>query len=244
MDIVTYLNNNNIIIDENFFGKNDRNSMDISNQLDLIIMAHNRIINNKITIIPRINSTIGKDVESFKLQVKKVEKLLKRLNLNNNKSDLEYYLLEKGDLAIKRAKKSIDNIDNDNYLSIIRRSMKNYEICLGRVDEGNLKLIENDIIKIRTAKYISYNLIEHDLFNYIKRIKRRNFNIQLEEVIDDFIYKSSLSNKSKNYLTVLCNYPFETMKLIYKYRYYDNNDNDDWIKKIRDAIEIDGDEII
>lgn len=244
MDIVTYLNNNNIIIDENFFGKNDRNSMDISNQLDLIIMAHNRIINNKITIIPRINSTIGKDVESFKLQVKKVEKLLKRLSLNNNKSDLEYYLLEKGDLAIKRAKKSIDNIDNDNYLSIIRRSMKNYEICLGRVDEGNLKLIENDIIKIRTAKYISYNLIEHDLFNYIKRTKRRDSNIEIEKIIDEFIYKSSLSEKSKNYLISLVNYPVETMKLIYKY----NNDNkgkyDEWVKKINMAIDIDGDEII
>ena len=135
-------------------------------------------------------------------------------------------------------------MDNESYFDLIRRSMNNYEMCLGRVDEGNLKLAENEILKIRTTKYISYNLIEHDLFNYIKRIKRRNFNIQIEKVIDEFVYKSSLSEKSKNYLTALCNYPFETMKLIYKYRGYDDNDYDDWIKKINMAIEIDGDEII
>ena len=244
MDIITYLASNNIIVDENLTRKNDKSNIDISNQIDLIVMIQSRLKNNEITIIPRINSSIGKDIESFRVQIKKLEKELKSISLKNKKSDLDFYILEKGTEALNRANKSFKNMNKEIYFELIRRSMNNYEMCLGRVDEGNLKLEENEVLKVRTVRYMAYNLIEHDLYNYIKRIKRRNFNIQLVEVIDDFIYKSSLSNKSKNYLTVLCNYPFETMKLIYKYRYYDNNDNDDWIKKIRDAIEIDGDEII
>lgn len=244
MDIITYLSNNNIIVDENLTRKNDRSSIDISNQIDLIVMIQSRLMNNGITIIPRINSTIGKDVENFRVQIKKVEKGLKSINSNNKKSDLDLYILEKANIALNRAKKSFDTMDNEIYFELIRRSMNNYEMCLGRVDEGNLKIEENEVLKIRTVKYISYNLIEHDLFNYIKRVKRKKFNIQVEEVIDEFVYKSSLSEKSKNYLTALCNYPFETMKLIYKYRYYDDNDYDEWTKKIKAAIEIDGDEII
>lgn len=244
MDIITYLNNNNIIVDENIARKGDRNIIDISNQIDLIVMIQSRLMNNGVTIIPRINSTIGKDVENFRVQNKKVEKILKSISLNDDKSNLDYYILEKGNIALERAKKSFDVMDNEIYFELIRRSMNNYEICLGRVDEGNLKFEENEILKIRTTKYISYNLIEHDLFKYIKRIKRRGFNIQTEKVIDEFIYKSSLSEKSKNYLTALCNYPFETMKLLYKYRCCQDNDYDEWIKKIKVAIEIDGDEII
>lgn len=244
MDIITYLNNNNIIVDENITRKSDRNIIDISNQIDLIVMIQGRLMNNGITIIPRINSTIGKDVESFRVQNKKVEKILKSISLNSYKNNLDYYILEKGTIALDRAKKSFDIMDNKIYFELIRRSMNNYEMCLGRVDEGNLKLEENGVLKIRTTKYISYNLIENDLFNYIKRVKRRGFNIRTEKVIDEFIYKSSLSETSKNYLTALCNYPFETMKLIYKYRDYEDNNYDEWIKKIKVAIEIDGDEII
>ena len=236
MDIITYLNNNNIIVDENIARKGDRNIIDISNQIDLIVMIQSRLMNNGVTIIPRINSTIGKDVENFRVQNKKVEKILKSISLNDDKSNLDYYILEKGNIALERAKKSFDVMDNEIYFELIRRSMNNYEMCLGRVDEGNLKFEENEILKIRTTKYISYNLIEHDLFKYI--------NIQTEKVIDEFIYKSSLSEKSKNYLTALCNYPFETMKLLYKYRCCQDNDYDEWIKKIKVAIEIDGDEII
>ena len=34
--------------------------------------------------------------------------------------------------------------------------MRNYEMCLGKVDEGNLKCDKDDAIKVRTIKYISY----------------------------------------------------------------------------------------
>ena len=102
MDIITYLNNNKVIIDENITRKSDKNSIDISSQLDLIVMIQSRLMNNKITIIPRINSTIGKDVENFRVQIKKVDKLLNTINLKNNKNEFDFYLLEKGNISLNR----------------------------------------------------------------------------------------------------------------------------------------------
>ena len=110
MNIITYLNNNNIIVDENITRKSDRNIIDINNQIDLIVMIQSRLMNNGVTIIPRINSTIGKEVESFRVQNKKVEKILKSISLNNNKSNLDCYILEKGTIALDRAKKSFDTM--------------------------------------------------------------------------------------------------------------------------------------
>ena len=131
MDIITYLNNNKVIVDENITRKSDKNSIDISSQLDLIVMIQSRLMNNKITIIPRINSTIGKDVENFRVQIKKVDKLLNTINLKNNKNEFDFYLLEKGNIALNRAKTSFDVMDNESYFDLIRRSMNNYEMCLG-----------------------------------------------------------------------------------------------------------------
>lgn len=244
MDIITYLNNNNIIVDEKFSRVSDKRNLDVNKQIELIIMVQGKLISNGVTIIPRINSTIGRDIESFRVQIKKVEKKLNELNLNNNKNGLDYYILEEGLKSLERAKRSFSSMDNNTYYDLIRRSMRNYELCLGRVDEGNLKIDDNGTLKIRTVKYISYNLIEHDLFNYIKRVKRKNFNIQVEEIIDEFIYKSSLSDNSRNYLKSICNYPTETMKLIYKYESTDNEGSDEWVKRIKSTIDIDGDEIV
>ena len=72
MDIITYLNNNNIIVDEKFSRVSDKRNLDVNKQIELIIMVQGKLISNGVTIIPRINSTIGKDIESFRVHIKKV----------------------------------------------------------------------------------------------------------------------------------------------------------------------------
>lgn len=51
--------------------------------------------------------------------------------------------------------------------------MKRYEICLGRVDESSLKRDKNEIIYIRSNKYIVYDLLESDCYNYIKKNQKK-----------------------------------------------------------------------
>ena len=76
--------------------------------------------------------------------------------------------------------------------------MKRYEICLGRVDESSLKRDKNEIIYIRSNKYIVYDLLESDCYNYIKKIKRRKKGYGINNIIDEFVNKSALDQGSIN----------------------------------------------
>ena len=122
--------------------------------------------------------------------------------------------------------------------------MNNYEVCLGRADEGNLKK-EGMTISIRTIRYISYNMIEHDCYNYIKRLRKRGYKEDVSYIIKDFAYKSKLDNESINYMMVLANYPIESTKALLKLKYdRDRFTNDEWIKEIEIAQKIDGIELL
>ena len=95
--------------------------------------------------------------------------------------------------------------------------MDNYEVCLTRVDEGNLKVDEDGSIKIGTIRYMTYNLKEHDIYSYIKKIKRREININMEDIINYYINLTKLGDSSREYLRALVSYPNEEFRIIEKY---------------------------
>ena len=130
------------------------------------------------------------------------------------------------------------------YLKLILRSMNDYEICLGKVDEGNLKK-DGMIICIRSTRYISYNMLEHDCYNYIKRLKKKGYSGNVMEIVNDFSQKSGLGNESIDYIRVLVNYPIEAIKILSKIKYDRSRfTNDEWVKEINMAQRIDGIELL
>ena len=70
MNILEFLNSNGIIVGEENFPKENRknNILDVDNQISLIIEVHKILEGKKNNIIPRIESSIGKDLESFIVQ--------------------------------------------------------------------------------------------------------------------------------------------------------------------------------
>lgn len=246
MDIIEFLNDNGIIVGEENFPKGSRKNYkcDIDNQISLIIEVQKIIMGKKMNTIPRIESAIGKEIESFIVQTKKIFKMLNLLDENINKSDFDFFILEAGNKILKRANKSIDALNEEDYLKIIVRSMNNYEICLGRVDEGSLRK-EGMTISIRTIRYISYNMIEHDCYNYIKRLRKKGCKEDISYIIKDFSYKANLNIESINYMMLLANYPIESVKILLKLKYdLDRFTNDEWIKEIEAAQKIDGIELL
>lgn len=245
MEILDYLESKNIIVEDKNFHKSNYSitNYNISKQIELIIEVEKILMGKKDTILPRIDSSIGKEVESMKVQVRKSLKNMSLLEQKENKNSFDYYILEEGNKIINRAKKSIEALNKDEYLSLIMRSMNKYEICLGRVDEGNLK-IENGVINIRTIKYLSYNMIEQDCYCYLKRLKKRGYQYSIESTINDFISKSDLGKASENYIKVLANYPLESMKLLMKLKYEKEKlTEEEWIKEINISRNIDGKEL-
>lgn len=246
MDILEFLNDNGVIVGEKNFPKNNEKKYiwDTDNQISLIIEVQKILRGKKTNIIPRVESSIGKEIESFTVMAKKTLKMIKSFEEKYNKNDFDIFIIDEGNKILSRANKSLNALDEDEYLKIIIRSMNNYDICLGRVDEGNLKK-EGLIIYTRTTRYISYNMIEHDCYNYIKKLKKRGYEGDIIKLINDFAYKSNLNRDSINYMTVLSNYPIESIKTLLKLKEErDKFSDEEWIKEIGIAQKIDGIELL
>ena len=201
MDILEFLNSNGIIVGEENFPKGNKKKYiwDTESQISLIIEVQKILKGKKINMIPRIESSIGKEVESFIVQTKKALRMIRSFEDKYNKNDFDLFIIEEGNKILNRANESLNALDEDEYLKIIIRSMNNYEVCLGRVDEGNLKK-EGMAICIRTIRYISYNMIEHDCYSYIKRLKRRGYSGDIVHIINKFAEESNLKSESIDYM--------------------------------------------
>jgi len=246
LDILEFLNDNGVIVGEKNFPKNNEKKYiwDTDNQISLIIQIQKILRGKKTNIIPRVESSIGKEIESFTVMAKKTLKMIKSFEEKYNKNDFDIFIIDEGNKILSRANKLLNALDEDEYLKIIIRSMNNYDICLGRVDEGNLKK-EGLIIYTRTTRYISYNMIEHDCYNYIKKLKKRGYEGDIIKLINDFAYKSNLNRDSINYMTVLSNYPLESIKTLLKLKEErDKFSDEEWIKEIGIAQKIDGIELL
>lgn len=161
-----------------------------------------------------------------------------------NSTLVDQYIINNGEELLKRGELSINHILKNNYINLIKRSMMNYEVCLVRVDQGNLKKSEKGL-NVGSLKYLTYNLIENDLYSYIKRLKRKSNNIDLESLAVNYVNKSSLGNDSVEYLKGLISYPFETLKVWDKYlRGKEVLTEDEYMELFSRAKLIDGESII
>lgn len=239
MDIYQYLSSRSIIISDEKF--KDNAEVSVSDQIQLISDAHKRLLDGKEAIIPRIQSVIGREFEGYKVDIKKNKNYINKIINNKSTNYIEDYLIDEGSRIIKKAQETLSLLDLEIYFSIIKRSMKRYEICLGRVDESSLKRDKNEIIYIRSNKYIVYDLLESDCYNYIKKIKRRKKGYGINNIIDEFVNKSALDQGSIKYLRILSIYPNESMKILNKCRNGRIDiTNEDVVSKFRNAKECDG----
>lgn len=194
--------------------KYDKEEKDYLRQIENIYLFNKAIspyINN---ILPRIGGSIGKEINSYELQVTFIERYIN--NLSNNLNEVDYYLIKYANNVLDTAKKALNHIFDNNYKSLIERSMENYEVCLSRVDENNLNIVNGKIF-IKNYSYLTYNLKEHDIYSYIKRLKRKKIDKNLDDIIDYYINISSLGRSSREYIRGLVSYPNEQLRTIEKY---------------------------
>ncbi|WP_090088594.1 spore coat protein [Clostridium uliginosum] len=215
--IKEYLNNNGIDITENYFIYNKSiDKKEAISQVILMVNLHKILLGYRGNCLTRIGSSIGKEVESYKVQVKRLQKDYDKIIETGMKNNLDKLIISDGKRILQQATEVIDYIYNHNYFGIIERSMNREEICIGRADQGNLTNKPN--IQIGSIKYVSYNLVEEDLYKYIKRLQRKNCKIDEEELIKTFIYESHLSNDSFFYLKGLNSYPKDSLRIWERYR--------------------------
>lgn len=218
-NLYSYFTEKNIKIVNHSFENRETISLEsVKRQIDNIIVFQTLSKGYKDNILPRICGSIGKDLESYKVQIKTLELDLDSRSEKIDKNSVDTFILEYGDSILSQAKRSVIQVENSNYTKLIRRSMSGYEVCLGRVGEGNLRVNESGEIEVGSIKYLTYNLIEHDFYSYLKRIIRKNRELNVEYLIELFVEKSLLTEDSSEYLNGLILYPLESLRLWDKYR--------------------------
>lgn len=217
-----YLNKEGVNVANHYFPyKKDLNIKEINSQIDLIGDIHKILMKCKFNGLSRIESKIGREIEGYKVQLKRIKRDYNELIMKINKNDIDKFLIFEGKKMIIQGSSAIESIYDNNYFSIIERSMNRREICLGRVDGGNLRK-ESEKLEVGFLRGIAYNLIEEDIYKYIKKIKRRNALLEEEEIIDYFVRRSHLAYSSINYLKGLCAYPKDFLKNWERYRQGNN----------------------
>ncbi|MDR3595686.1 spore coat protein [Clostridium sp.] len=213
-----YLRKNGITINGKYFSSDkSTDRKEIISQIELIVELHKTLIGCKFEDVSRIRSTIGKEVEAYKVQIQKLQRHYDYIVSKVCANEVEKLILSEGKLMLKQAKKALNYIYEHDYFGVIRRSMNREEICIGRIDKSNLRKVHEEF-QIGTLKGMSYNLVEEDLYNYIKKLQRREIDIDEEELIKAFVYKSHLSFNSLDYLNGLCSYPKDFLRTWERYK--------------------------
>lgn len=214
--LVSFLEKRGIyVLNEEFIApKEDDN---ILNQIDNIIAFQKCIGEYKENLYPRIGSVIGKEINSFNSQLRLISSYYKKVEKRAELNTIDFYFIRRVEDLIDKGRKALDHLYGCNYKNLIENSMKNYEVCLTRVDEKNLYISEDGKIIVKTIRYLSYNLKEHDIYSYIKKLKRRDKDINCEDIISYYVEKLELVRDNKEYLRALCSYPSEELRILEKY---------------------------
>ena len=186
------------------------NQIKLISELDQILTDYSKIA------YTRINSTIGKRVENYKVELRKLKVDLEYRQSKIDINEVDNFLITNGQHIINQGYESLKKLDDIDYIGIIRRSMDKEEICLGRTDESNLK--KSSVIEVGKIKNVSYNLIEEDAYSYLKKIQRRDRSLNLENYIEEFIKINKLNKDSSAYINILLNIPSDTMKQWMRYK--------------------------
>lgn len=218
LELKSYLEEREIyIVNEKINRLKDPKIEDLFNQIDNIVLFHKRIGKYKENLFPRIGASIGKEINNYNSQIILISKYIKEIENKSDLNSVDFYLIKDGEILLNKGRKALNHIYSNNYRNLIYRSMKNYEVCLSRVDESNLSIGENNKILVGTIKYLTYNLKEHDIYSYIKKIKRKDIEYSIEEMINYYIEIAGLESDSGQYLRALCSYPNEEFKVLERY---------------------------
>ena len=231
------------VLEESFRCKKELDRQDIKDQVNLIVDVHKIIAGCRFEGFTRIRSIIGKELEEYKTMLRKLQKNYEFLSSCGLENNMEKAILCEGKMLLNQGREAISYIESHGYIPIIERSMNREEICIGRCDESNLRK-SNGRIEISTIKRLTYNIIEEDLYKYIKKIQRKQVDFNVEDMVKQYVYGSHLSRDSIHYLNGLLSYPRDSIRIWYKYIENKNEkDTEEVLRQFKKSISYEGEKV-
>lgn len=216
---------------------------EIKNQIYNISEFHIKTLGYTGYMNKRLDNNIGKTVEQYKIYIKRLSKQINNLKKNEVNNEFEKLLFKYGDIYLERANKCINTIYNSNYISLILRSMKRTEMCLGNTYFNNLRKVKN--LEIIDVDECCYNMVEMDLAYFLGKIKRKNIDISFHSLTKDFCELESLDKNSHMFILSIISYPYEFVRCCNRYREGTKNWTvEQYTEKLQKAIIADGDSLV
>ncbi len=205
----SFLLENDIYIIGKYF-KNKGENIDISNHIDIIINLQKVLMRYHSIEKNSILSEIGKRIDRIGVMAKKLDERF---------YDLSYY--EK--CVLDKVKEQLRKIENVDYIDLYKRGLLKDEVCIERVDESNLRVL--DRMEIGKIKSINFNIIEDDFIDYLSRYKKIYSKEILREYAKEYVQKSNLKKNSFQYINLMVDLPIDSLKHWYKNRYEWKSEN-------------------
>lgn len=248
LDFIEYLNNNGVFVVKSFKNqfkdKININEEMVLKQLELLTEFHQRTMGFEKNLRSRLNNKIGRDIEEYKVSLRRLTKDMERISTEGPQNDFEESLSYMGEEYIKRGEKALKIVNTSYYVEIILRSMRRKEICIQDVWINNLNF-EDKNIKIRELKGISYNLVEMDMVYLINKLRRAGYELDWRYICRRFCDMENIDRYSENFIISLVSYPTQFMKCCDRYR--ENKkiwSFEKYKKKLRKAITEDGKSLV
>lgn len=188
--------------------------------------------------VKSIDNKTGKLVERYKMEIRLVKRYIKNIkedNASDNFNDMLLSYLERSEKCIFKA--------SNNYIDLIKRSMKNREICLEDCYFDNV--YEDKHLFIKNASCICFDMIEIDGINFIDKIKTVKGEFDLEKLIHEYVCIEKLDNCSEEFMKALVSYPSEVMKWFKRYiKEGEKFPKEYYLRKVERAAKKDGKSII
>ncbi|MGL4656176.1 MAG: hypothetical protein ACRCWM_09885 [Sarcina sp.] len=113
---------------------------------------------------------------------------------------------------IAYAKECISKIDEKDFIALIDRSYKNSEITIGRVYQNIYG--DNVSLKVSDTSRVRFGMVEDDFIKLIKRMEKKERQLDYIMLLDEFIEKEKLDENSKKYIQSSLGYPSEIANYI------------------------------
>ncbi len=214
MSFKTFVNKNKIYEFEKFEREKLKNLHEglICEHINTLCDLHGRL---KGCSFP-VQNLINKMYEDFKVSELILKQDIERYRFNP-KNEFENKISSLGEDFLYRIRNIIDKIKENNYESLIVRSMKSREICAYNVYIYDFYSLGSKIY-VRKIGDFCENILEYDYVKFMVRLKRSGRDVDFRRVCSYICSKEDFNIDSYNFMMACVSFPYEFMRVISKYR--------------------------
>lgn len=232
------INGINFFQDTHTIKKSQLTEACIIEQFHIINQFHNILKEYRGYDVKNIDNKTGRLVEKYKMEVRLAKRYAKSLRENNSSDDFNDILLK----YIQRSENCIIEASR-NYVDLIKRSMKNEEVCLGDCYFDNIYV--NGQLFIKDIDHICFDMLEIDAIDFIDKIREEKEDLNWEKLIHEYVCIEKLDSCSEGFIKALVSYPSEVMKWFKRYiKEGEKFSKEYYVRKIERAAKKDGKSII